>query len=122
MGDVTEGYAPRRTVLDKILVDATVNAGAELREECTLHDLVWEGERVTGIRSRIKGGAIVTERARLVIGADGMIPRRQTGAGSHLQYQARPYLLVCRPLEQCPYGWSLILPTRTACSHCLWHQ
>jgi 2-polyprenyl-6-methoxyphenol hydroxylase-like FAD-dependent oxidoreductase len=71
VGDVTEGYAPRQTVLDKILVDAAVNAGVELREECTLHDLVWEGERVTGIRDRTKGGAIVTERARLVIGADG---------------------------------------------------
>jgi len=69
--DVAEGYAPRRTVLDKILVDAAVNAGAELREECTLHDLVWDGERVTGIRARTKGGTLVTEHTRVVIGADG---------------------------------------------------
>ena len=58
--DVAEGYAPRRTVLDKILVDAAVNAGAELREECTLHDLVRDGEQVTGIRARTKEGATIT--------------------------------------------------------------
>lgn len=69
--DVTEGYAPRRTVLDKILVDAAVEAGAELHEKLTVHDLVWEGEQVTGIRGQTKGGALLTERARLVIGADG---------------------------------------------------
>jgi 2-polyprenyl-6-methoxyphenol hydroxylase-like FAD-dependent oxidoreductase len=71
VGDVTEGYAPRRTVLDKILVDAAVNAGVELREGCALRDLMWEDERVTGIRGRTKGGAVVIEQARLVIGADG---------------------------------------------------
>jgi flavin-dependent dehydrogenase len=30
--NVVEGYAPRRIVLDKILVDSAVEAGAELRE------------------------------------------------------------------------------------------
>jgi 2-polyprenyl-6-methoxyphenol hydroxylase-like FAD-dependent oxidoreductase len=31
-GDVVEGYAPRRTVLDTLLVEAAVEAGAELRQ------------------------------------------------------------------------------------------
>jgi 2-polyprenyl-6-methoxyphenol hydroxylase-like FAD-dependent oxidoreductase len=69
--DVAAGYAPRRTVLDKILVDAAVHAGAELREECTLHDLVWDGAQVTGIHARTKGGAPLTEHGRVMIGADG---------------------------------------------------
>jgi flavin-dependent dehydrogenase len=30
------GFCPRRTVLDKLLVDAAVQAGAELREEFTV--------------------------------------------------------------------------------------
>jgi 2-polyprenyl-6-methoxyphenol hydroxylase-like FAD-dependent oxidoreductase len=64
-------YAPRRIVLDKILVDAAVAAGAELRERFTVTDLVWEDDRVVGIRGRVDGGAEVTERARIVIGADG---------------------------------------------------
>ena len=35
-GDVAEAYAPRRAVLDGLLVDAAVEAGAELRESCTV--------------------------------------------------------------------------------------
>ncbi len=64
-------YAPRRFVLDKILADAAVAAGAELRERFTVHDLLWDGDRVVGIRGRAHGGAMVEERARVVVGADG---------------------------------------------------
>ena len=70
-GDVSEAYAVRRTVLDKILVDAAAEAGAEVRERFSVDDLLWGGGRVTGIRGRRAGGATVTERARIVIGADG---------------------------------------------------
>jgi flavin-dependent dehydrogenase len=68
---VDVNYAPRRIVLDKILVDAAVAAGAELRERFTVHELLWEDNRVIGIRGRANGGAMVAERARIVIGADG---------------------------------------------------
>jgi flavin-dependent dehydrogenase len=69
--DVLEGYAPRRIVLDKILVDAAVDAGAELREGFPVETLVWDGDRVVGIRSHTKSGVAVSESARIVIGADG---------------------------------------------------
>src|SRR5262245_54618878 len=36
---VAEAFAPRRTVLDKVLVDGAVEAGAELREGVTIEDL-----------------------------------------------------------------------------------
>lgn len=71
-GDVTEGYCPRRTVLDKILVDAAVEAGAELREGFLVQELLGDGDRITGIRGRPKGGMPVTEQARIIIGADGL--------------------------------------------------
>ena len=64
-------YAPRRIVLDKILVDAAVTAGAKLRERFTVHELLWDNDRVVGIRGRASGGAMVDEYARVVIGADG---------------------------------------------------
>ena len=64
-------YSPRRTVLDKLLVDAAAEAGAEVREGFTVEEIVIEDGRVTGIRGHDKGGATVTERARVVIGADG---------------------------------------------------
>jgi 2-polyprenyl-6-methoxyphenol hydroxylase-like FAD-dependent oxidoreductase len=69
---VAEGYNPRRKVLDKLLVDAAVAAGAELREGFAVQEMLMDGERVTGIRGRTQGGATVTEQARLVIGADGI--------------------------------------------------
>jgi 2-polyprenyl-6-methoxyphenol hydroxylase-like FAD-dependent oxidoreductase len=69
---VAESYAPRRTVLDKILVDAAVQAGAELREHFTVSGLTREGGRVTGVTGRARGGDEITESARIVIGADGM--------------------------------------------------
>ena len=66
-----EAYAPRRRVLDKILVDAAVEAGAELRERFTVEELTTDGESITGIRGRDANGSTVTEYARIVIGADG---------------------------------------------------
>lgn len=64
--------APRRVVLDAILVEAAVAAGAELREAFAVTELLTDGVRVTGIRGRTNGGAAVPERARLVVGADGL--------------------------------------------------
>ena len=68
---VAEAYAPRRRVLDKILVDAAVEAGAELRERFTVEELTTDGKSISGIHGRDANGATVTEHARIVIGADG---------------------------------------------------
>ena len=65
-GDVADAYAPRRTVLDTILLEAAAEAGVEVRTGYPVDELVFEGEAVVGIRS---GGAV--ERARVVVGADG---------------------------------------------------
>ena len=70
--DANLAYGPRRIVLDKILVDAAVNAGVELRERFTVDDILTDGDRVSGIRGTSKGGGTVEEKARIVIGADGM--------------------------------------------------
>jgi 2-polyprenyl-6-methoxyphenol hydroxylase-like FAD-dependent oxidoreductase len=68
---VARAYGPRRTVLDKLLVDAAAEAGAEVRESFTVEEIVAEDETVTGIRGHARGGETVTERAQVVIGADG---------------------------------------------------
>jgi flavin-dependent dehydrogenase len=68
---IATGYAPRRTVLDKILVDAAAAAGAEVREHFTVDGLLIENDTVVGIRGHGADGVEVTERARVVIGADG---------------------------------------------------
>ncbi len=65
-------FAPRRYVLDKILVDAAGEAGAEVREGFFVRDLAGDGDRVTGIVGTDKTGSTARETARIVIGADGM--------------------------------------------------
>ncbi len=62
--------APRRTVLDKILVDAAREAGAEVREGASVDALIVEDGVVQGIRAHT-GDSTFEERARVVIGADG---------------------------------------------------
>jgi len=52
---ITAGFAPRRTILDKILLDAAVDAGVEVREYFSVEELVTNGERVTGLRSPRRG-------------------------------------------------------------------
>ena len=66
------GFCPRRTVLDKLLVDAAVESGVELRENFTVEELMVDGDRVAGIRGHGRNGGSVEERARTVIGADGI--------------------------------------------------
>jgi flavin-dependent dehydrogenase len=72
VGRAVHVYAPRRTRLDKMLVDAAREAGAEVREGFAVDEILADNGRVTGIRGREKSGTPVTERATVVIGADGV--------------------------------------------------
>ena len=80
--------SPRRTLLDRVLVDAARAAGAEVRENFAVEEIL--GDRpVTGIRGREKGAPAITEQARLVIGADGKHSLVATAVGART-YRARP--------------------------------
>jgi flavin-dependent dehydrogenase len=68
---VAHAYCPRRIVLDELLVEAAVAAGAELREGFDVDEVLIENGVVAGIRGHARGGPSVTERACVVIGADG---------------------------------------------------
>lgn len=101
MGDfVLQGHAPvidgigvhycvRRTVLDKILVDAAVKSGVELREGFTVDELSAQDGCVTGISGHIRGSSGTREKARVVIGADGLhsVVARNVKA---VEYNTRP--------------------------------
>jgi len=65
-------YCARRTVLDKLLVDGAAEAGADIREGFTVNRLLIEDGRVVGIEGHDKEGKPVSERAPVVIGADGL--------------------------------------------------
>jgi flavin-dependent dehydrogenase len=86
-----DAYAPRRYILDKILVDGAVEAGVELREGFAVQELLWGDGRVTGIRGRAADGVTVSEQARIVIGADGLhsLVARAVGAPTYVEQPAR---------------------------------
>jgi flavin-dependent dehydrogenase len=92
---IATAYAPRRTVLDKILVDGAAGAGAEVREGFTVEDVLVEDGVVVGIRGHSPHGPSVVERARVVIGADGR--------NSHVAKVARPDQYNDKPMLQWSY-------------------
>jgi flavin-dependent dehydrogenase len=87
--------APRRILLDKLLIDAAVTSGAEFREGFYVNEIVADEGRVTGIRGRTEGGSTVVEKARIVVGADG--------AGSSVAHAVRAPKYSTRPSTACAY-------------------
>jgi 2-polyprenyl-6-methoxyphenol hydroxylase-like FAD-dependent oxidoreductase len=90
--DAPVAYCPRRLVLDKLLVDAAAEAGAEIREGFTVEKLAIEDGRVVGIEGHSKGGNTVVERASVVVGADGRYSLVAETVRPE-QYNERPPLL-----------------------------
>ena len=72
VGGASAMYVPRRYVLDTLLAEAAAAAGAELRQRFTVTELLYDGERVVGVRGASAGRSGLEERARIVIGADGL--------------------------------------------------
>jgi flavin-dependent dehydrogenase len=68
--------APRRFVLDEILLDAARAAGATVATHMTVTGVTHaEDGRVDGVTVREFDGAVRTVRARMVVGADGVRSR-----------------------------------------------
>ena len=66
-------YAPRRHLLDRILVDAAAAAGADVLHETTATELIRDAsDRVTGVRVRGRRNESMSLHAHLTIGADGV--------------------------------------------------
>jgi 2-polyprenyl-6-methoxyphenol hydroxylase-like FAD-dependent oxidoreductase len=83
------GYAPRRTVLDTILVEAAAAAGAEVRTQFNVDEVLFTDGVVTGIRGHSRTPMV--EKARVVIGADGR-NSSVARAVEPYQYNERPKL------------------------------
>ena len=85
-------YCPRRTILDKLLVDAAAQSGAEIREGFSVEEILVEDGRVVGIKGRSKHGSPVIERAPVVVGADGRTSLLAEAVQAE-QYDEKPPLL-----------------------------
>lgn len=81
-------YAPRRTVLDRILVDAAEEAGADVAFGTSLVELTTAGARVTGAVLRT-GEATCRVSAAMVVGADGIASTVARGVGAETIHAAR---------------------------------
>ena len=89
------GFCPRRTVLDALLVNAAVESGAEVREGFAVEELLVADDIVVGIRGHSKGTKSIAERARIVIGADGV--------NSFVAQAVRAREYDVRPIAACAY-------------------
>ena len=85
-------YCPRRTILDKLLVDAAAESGAEIRQGFVVEEIIIEDERVVGIKGRSKQGGAVTEYAEIIVGADGRHSMLSEAVHPE-QYREKPPLL-----------------------------
>ena len=93
--------APRRTVLDPLLVDAARQAGAVVRHGVALSELQFASSgRIIGVSLRDGSGASMTVGSDIVIGADGrqstvaQLVNAQVGRG--LQCLGHRIWLLCR--------------------------
>jgi 2-polyprenyl-6-methoxyphenol hydroxylase-like FAD-dependent oxidoreductase len=77
--------APRRTVLDPILLTAAADAGAKVEMGVSVDGLLRQGGRVTGVTT-----SAGQRRARLVIGADGRNSRIARLAGATTYHDHPP--------------------------------
>jgi 2-polyprenyl-6-methoxyphenol hydroxylase-like FAD-dependent oxidoreductase len=69
-------FAPRRTVLDPLLVDAARQAGADVRIGVSMVDLLHDDDgRVAGVVAQGPDGPPVAVRATVTVGADGLHSR-----------------------------------------------
>lgn len=75
--------APRRHVLDGILLDAALDAGVQFEPEVAFENVLRDDAgRVVGIQAQKPDGQALTVHARLVIGADGRHSQVARAVGS----------------------------------------
>jgi flavin-dependent dehydrogenase len=80
--------APRRTVLDPILVNAARACGAEVLHETRVEELVRSASgRVQGVHLALRDGSNVVVEADLVVGADGLRSSVARAVGAPITHQ-----------------------------------
>ena len=104
-------YAPRRHLLDRVLVDAATASGADALHETPVVGLLRDDDgRVHGVRVPGADGHDVSIRAGLTVGADGLgsLVAREVGARFLTRGQAASAILY-RYVDQVPstgYVWA----------------
>ena len=87
----TFSMCPRRVVLDAVVLDHAVKAGARFEQKTRVEGLVHDGERVAGAVLQPSGGERREVRSRVVVGADGKSSKVAEWV-SAVEYDAVPAL------------------------------
>lgn len=111
--DIAGLAAPRRTVLDRILVDAAAESGAEVHHRTRLLQVMRDANgRVRGAQLELPDGGTTLVASDLLIGADGLrsLVARQVGSpitrrGSHASAYVLQYVTEL-DAPACAYQWS----------------
>ena len=83
-------YAPRRHVLDRMLVDAAGAAGVDVRHQAVVTALLGDNTgRVGGVRLADRAGRAFDVPAMITVGADGIRSTVADGAGSAVVRRGR---------------------------------
>ena len=83
-------YAPRRTLLDTVIADAAVEAGAVVRFGTAVSGLLRDPHGgVTGVVTRARDASVRAETAELVIGADGRNSLVADAVGAPMEVSGR---------------------------------
>lgn len=103
-------YAPRRYLLDRLLVDAAAGAGAEVRHGLTVIALLQEGNRVAGVKALDQQGRQVELKAAMTVGADGIRSTVATHTRARVRLRGRTAGAVlyryCASLDTAGYEWA----------------
>jgi flavin-dependent dehydrogenase len=91
---VNASFSARRDLLDDLLLAYAAECGVEVRQGARMTELVEEDGRVVGVRWRSSpDGPETTERARIVVGADGRRSHVARLAGAAPQGRAAERIL-----------------------------
>jgi flavin-dependent dehydrogenase len=80
-------YAPRRLLIDRVLVDAALEAGVDVHHDVTATHLLHRPGRVAGVTVRDRHDRQFDIRARFVVGADGIRSMVAAETGAEVVHQ-----------------------------------
>jgi halogenation protein CepH len=83
---VSYAYQVERAKFDKILLDNAARLGVDVRQGCTVRDVLDDGERVHGVRYTDPDGNERQATARFVVDASGNTSRLHTRTGGRREY------------------------------------